>query len=345
MGATASRRDTDQLERIAQRLATSIGDALSDGGASVQARPLALRRWERSALLQRVDAPHAVLSATLGGELDGATLTVLLRGSDIATLGHLGRGSPAESIEEARQRGTLEAADLEYVAELGARMFPLLDTALRESADFPVGVTLRSHGSLAPGEDATDMLASGDVVALEVALKLDTCADSKGFLVLDAASAERLNGGPLALADGDDEIPQAPIIGRLAAFLADGSLLREVHRSCRRVGLELRRHGRREIPNPAAHRGDVVLIDVPVGEERRLDWCQRLKGYDPDIRVMVLLHHPSRSRVLRAFKSRADAIVGCPISEAALSPKLATLVASTDEPEPEPTEDADDGKL
>jgi hypothetical protein len=33
--------------------------------------------------------------------------------------------------------------------------------------------------------------------------------------------------------------------------------------ACRRVGLELRRHGRGEIPNPAAHKSEIVLLDVP----------------------------------------------------------------------------------
>jgi CheY-like chemotaxis protein len=335
MGATASKHDTDQLQRIVRRLATVLGETLGSSGVPAQCRLLALRRWDRGALLQRLDLPHAVLTAALGGDLEGATLTILLPGPEAVTLAALARQAPPEQIESARQRSALEPADVDFVAELGARLCPALDAALREVADVPVALAFRSHGTLAPGEDAGDMLASGDLVGLEVAIKLGAFPESQGLVVLDAASAQKLNGAPLALADGEDEIPQAAIIGGLAAFLTDASLLREVQRSCRRVGLELRRYGRREIPNPAAHRGDVVLIDVPVGDESRLDWCERLKAYDAEIRVVVLLHHPSRSRVLRAFKSRADAILGCPISESALSPKLQALVQPPDQPEPE----------
>jgi CheY-like chemotaxis protein len=116
-------------------------------------------------------------------------------------------------------------------------------------------------------------------------------------------------------------------------------VLRVLRLSCRRVGLELTRHGRGEIPNPAAHRNEIVVLDVPPGEDRRFDWCRRIKDLSETTRVMLLLHHPSRQRVTQAFLSRADAILGFPCEEPQLSQKLEQL---TPEPTTEP-EGPDDG--
>ena len=113
-----------------------------------------------------------------------------------------------------------------------------------------------------------------------------------------------------------------------------------LRRSCRRVGFELRRHGRGEIPNPAAHRNEVVMIDVPPGEERRFDWCRRLKEISSTTKVVLLLHHPSRQRVTQAFLSKADAILGYPCDEPQLSQKLAALLPSAPAPAPATPGDA-----
>lgn len=111
-----------------------------------------------------------------------------------------------------------------------------------------------------------------------------------------------------------------------------------LRRSCRRVGLELRRHGRGEIPNPAAHKNEIVLLDVPPGEDRRFDWCRRIKEISDSTKVVLLILHPSRQRVTQAFLSKADVILGFPCDEQQLSQKLASLVP--DAPPPAPAGDA-----
>ena len=70
-----------------------------------------------------------------------------------------------------------------------------------------------------------------------------------------------------------------------------------------------------------------VTLDVPPGEERRFDWCRRIKDLSETTKVVVLLQHASRQRVTQAFLSRADAIVGFPCEEPQLSQKLDQLLA------------------
>jgi hypothetical protein len=208
-------------------------------------------------------------------------------------------------------------------------------------------IRLQDHGLVKPGLDPDSLLAKGDLVAARLKLRIGSHADSSVFLVLDRTTAEAWNGTPLQAEgtvaeeagaetesassprlsdDGLEDIPAAPLVGVLNAFVDSLESLRVLRRSCRRVGLELRKHNRAQIPNPAAHRDEIVLIEVPVGEERRFNWSRRIKDYCTTAKVVLLLHRPSRSRVTRAFLSRADAILGMPVEELDLSSKLSELI-------------------
>ncbi|MEE9125961.1 MAG: hypothetical protein V3U11_02370, partial [Planctomycetota bacterium] len=160
------------------------------------------------------------------------------------------------------------------------------------------------------------------------------------LVVFDQRTAEELNGAPLEV-EGDaasgsavpeheeeeEDIPEAPIRGQLAAFLAAPKSLRTVRRSCRRQGLELHRFSSTDIPNPAAHKDQLVLIEIPVGEDRRFDWAKRLKDrLDDDVTVVLLLHSPSRRRVVQGCMAKADTIVAWPCTEPQLSAKLDALL-------------------
>lgn len=330
--STASKTTGRSLDRIAHAIVEAFAETVGKLVDHRQVRPGALRRWQRTALMKSFNSTRAVLRVALGKSLGNATATVLFSAADAATIAGIRRMATPEQIDQARGRRTLEDADLEALAELGAAFCETLTPAVNEIADQPTEISLRSHGTLALEEDPHATLGSSELAGIEFALQLGTYPESRGAIAFDLPTAELLNGGPLAASGEDEEIPQAPIVGRLAAFLTDQSLFTEVRRSCRRTGLELERFGRREIPNPAAHRGDIVVLDVPADDDRRFDWCQRLKSYDASIRVVLLLHHPSRARVLRSFKARADAVLGCPTSEAALSPKLQELLEASGEP-------------
>jgi CheY-like chemotaxis protein len=192
-------------------------------------------------------------------------------------------------------------------------------------------------------------------------MKVGDYPESFGALAIDVATAEAWNKTPLEFNSGEataapaaagpatagtsikqdddglESIPAAPIRGTLAAFVLQPEVLKTLRRSCRRVGLDIRRHGRGEIPNPAAHRNEIVLLDVAPGEDRRFDWCRRIKELSDTTKVVLLIHHPSRQRVTQAFLSRADAILGFPCDELQLSQKLGSLVPAEGAPSATPT--------
>lgn len=330
--STASKTSGQSLDRLVHAIVDAFAESLTGFVDHRQVHGGALRRWQRSALTKAFNSTRAVLKVSLGKGLGNATATVLFSAADAATIAGIRRLVTPGQIDSARARSTLDDVDLEALAELGSALCTALAPAVRDLTEQAAEVSFHSHGTLAPDEDPHATLGSSELAGMEFTLQLGTYPESRGAVVFDLATAELLNGGPLAGGE-DEEIPQAPIVGRLAAFLADQSLLAEVRRSCRRTGLELQRYGRRDIPNPAAHRGDIVVLDVPADDDRRFDWCQRLKSYDASIRVVLLLHYPSRARVLRSFRARADAILGCPTSEAALSPKLQELLETTGDPQ------------
>ena len=128
-----------------------------------------------------------------------------------------------------------------------------------------------------------------------------------------------------------DEVPIAPLRGEMACFISDPAVMDVVRSSCRRSGLDLRRHGVSEAPNPTAHKRGLVLLDVPLGQDRRFDWCKRLKHQNPDVRVILLVHHPSKARVLRGLIARADVILGWPLDEPVLCERLNNLIEPSDQ--------------
>ena len=111
----------------------------------------------------------------------------------------------------------------------------------------------------------------------------------------------------------------------LACYLADAATITLVRDACSVLGVEVDRHGPYEIPNPGAHRGGVVLLDVPPGQERRFEWCRRLKKHDRSTRIVLLIHEPSRGRVMRGAMSGADVIAGLPIDADDLAARLRDL--------------------
>jgi DNA-binding response OmpR family regulator len=124
----------------------------------------------------------------------------------------------------------------------------------------------------------------------------------------------------------DDAQPASAIRVVCNAYLTNETLLPVLRRCCQRIGCELRRHARAETPEPTAHRGEIVLMDVPAGVHRQLDACRRIKLADAGTRVALLLHQPSRATVTQAFEAGADAILGLPMDDATLSARLRVLL-------------------
>lgn len=338
-----------ELRTLFAMLTNSIGETLGSlVGRELAVRPGDVGLLDAEALLATFEKPFAVARGALDKGFAGKTLYTLFEAPDAIAMAGMLMMTPDDVIQQRRAKGTIEGEDAEAFGELGNVLYSGMGNVLRENVQ-NVDIRLQDHGVVKPGLDPNGLLAAGPLVAITFRMKVGEYPESTGFLVVDLETAEAWNKAPLETnsadapaaapagptkaapaglrleEDGLQDIPAAPIRGTLAAFLVQADVFRVLRRSCRRVGLELRRHGRGEIPNPAAHKNEIVLLDVPPGEERRFEWCRRIKEFGATTKVVLLLHHPSRQRVTQAFLSRADAIVGFPCEEPQLSQKLDAL--------------------
>lgn len=351
-----------ELRRLFALLTSSIGETLGSlVGRELTVRPQEPEVREVDVFLNSLPKASAVARGAMDKGFAGKTLFALIEVSDAILMAGLLMMTPEDVVNQRRSKGTLEGEDAEAFGELGNVLFSGFGNVLREQVG-NIDIRYQDHGTVKPGVDKDGLLGTEKVLVVPFKLKVGDSAESIGSLVVDVATAEAWNKGPLEFGDaapaagpapaaapatgsvtrGEDDglesIPAAPIRGTLAAFLLHPDVFRMLRRSCRRVGLELRRHGRGEIPNPAAHKNEIVLLDVPPGEDRRFDWCRRIKEISDSTKVVLLILHPSRQRVTQAFLSKADVILGFPCDEQQLSQKLASLVA--DAPPPAPAGDA-----
>lgn len=339
-----------ELRRLFAQLSSSISETLGSlVGRELVVRPGNVHVQSPEDLVGGLPRSCAVARGALDKAYAGKTLCCLFEAPDAVAMAGLLMMTPDEIVAERRAKGTVEGDDAEAFGELGNVLFSGFSNVLREAVG-NIDVRLQDHGVVKPGFDKDELLGSEELVDFTFHMKVGEFPESVGHLVVDRASAELWNKGPLELVaegaevvaapvpakpaapsaprvdeEGLDSIPAAPIRGALAAFVMQPEVLQLLRYSCRRVGLELKRHGRGEIPNPAAHKNGIVLMDVPLGEERRFDWCKRIKDFAPSTKVLLLLHHPSRQRVMQAIHARADAILGFPCEEPQLSQKLEPL--------------------
>jgi hypothetical protein len=354
VGAPVTPASSKPLQRLFAMLAGSLGETL---GALVNtpivARPGELRIVDADEHVRALAKPAAVARGALDKAFAGRTFAAAFDMADAIAMAGLLMMTPQDVIEQRRAAGVLDGEDAEAFHELGNVLYSGLGNVLREQvAD--VDIRQRDHGVVRPGLDKDGLLGAGDLVVCHFALQVGDLPATVGAFAVDLATAEAWNKAPLAragdapaaapaapaapaeapaaaaAATGPDEpfesIPEAPIRGRLAAFVGDPKTIDLVRRCCRRVGLELVRHTSVEVPNPAGHRDEIVVIDVQGNEERRIEWCRRVKEFQPAVRIALLLHRPSRQSVKLAFEAKADVILGLPCAEAHLSQRLAALL-------------------
>jgi hypothetical protein len=344
-----------ELKRLFALLAAAIGETLG----SLVSRQISVRIDEPA--IQDVDTflaalprPCAVARGALDKGFAGKSFLTMIEMADAIAMAGLLMMTPVDVVDQRRVNGTLEGEDAEAFGELGNVLYSGFGGVLREQVG-NIDIRYQDHAVLKPGVDKSGVLGTGQLMVLGIRMKVGDFPETQGALAVDVATAEAWNKGPIELGGADappppttagqpataptriedeglDSIPAAPVRGTLAAFVQQADALRLLRRSCRRVGFDLRRHGRGEIPNPAAHRNEVVVLDVPPGEERRFDWCRRIKDMSATTKVVLLLHHPSRARVTQAFLSKADAIIGFPCDEMQLSQKLGTLLPAAPAP-------------
>ena len=356
-GSTLKHGTGEELKKLFAMMTSAISETLGSlVGRTLVLKPGEVEVLDNEALVASLSRPCVVARGALSKDFAGKTLYVMFEIQDAVAMAGMLMMTPDHTIEQRRAKSTLEGEDLEAFGELGNVLYSGIGNALRENVP-NADIRLQDHGQVQPAVDKDNLFATGGLAAFNFRMKVGDFPETTGYLVTDLATAEAWNKGPLECGDDgsaaaaanakdmqapgggrlDDDldgIPAAPIRGVLAAFVLEQDVFRTLRRSCRRVGLELRRHGRGEIPNPAAHKNQIVLLDVPPGEDKRFDWCRRVKEFHASSKVVLLIQHPSRTRVTQAFVSRADVILGFPCDEAQLSQKLSALLP--EEPPPAP---------
>jgi len=345
-GSTLKSGTGKELRRLFAMLTGAIGETLGSlVGKELQIRPDEALVLDGEALVGSLPRTFAVVRGGLDKDFAGKHLLTMFEAPDALTMAGMLMMTPEDVIQQRRAKGTIEGEDAEAFGELANVLCSGIGNVLRENVT-NVDLRLQDHGVVKPGLDKDNLLGSAPLLALRFQIKVGDYPESIGYLVTDLQTAESWNKGPLetgseaapaaakpagsATARAEDEgmadIPAAPVRGTLAAFVFVPEVFRALRRSCRRAGLEMRRHGKGEIPNPAAHKNEIVLVDVPPGEDRRFDWCRRIKDFGGNTKVVLLLHHPSRQRVTQAFLSRADVILGYPCDEQQLAQKLTAML-------------------
>lgn len=329
MTAIETAKKNDKLESLLGSVLDSGIRALTNlVGQEVKGQMGQLMEVDPGELVGGFDGPHAVVCGALDRDYHGQTFRFVIPAREATTLSGYVMMSPEETIEGRRQTGTLEGEELETFAEVANVLCSSFDSVLQEIADGDIVLRAHESGVVQPGTDASDLLGNGDsLVGYTFDFSVGDHPESKGWLLLEPPTAERLSGSHRGT---EAEIPAAPVRGQLTTYLVDQEILDELRKSCRRVGLELDQRARGEVPNPAEHKKSLILIDVPPGDTRRFDWCKRLKQHNADVKVALLIHHPSRSQVLKAFLAQADVVMAWPITEAEMSPRLAGLLPPDD---------------
>ena len=345
-GTTIKQGTGEELKRLFGMLGGSITGSLGPlVGRAIVVEALEPEVIEVATLVAGIDRPCALARGIMEKGFAGKVLYALFDLPDaVAMTGHLMLATD-EVIAERRTKPTFEIEDAQAFGELGNVLFAGFAYVLREQLG-NIDVRMQDHSVVQPGLHK-GLFGTEPLVVFSFRLRVGEHPESIGRLVVDRVTAEAWNKAPLESQDpaldarsapsygagaptkddeGFDSIPAAPIRSTIAAFVAQPEVFPTLRRSCRRVGFDLRRHGRGEIPNPAAHKNEVVLLDVPPGEERRFDWCRRIKELSPSTRVVLLIHQPSRQRVVMAFMSHADVILGFPCEEADLSLKLGSIL-------------------
>lgn len=352
-------KKTKKLKKLFSAMANAIVETLKsliDQPLSITSGALELTDGET--ITSNLSGHAVVVRGALDKDFAGSTLRFLFDAKDATAVASFMMMTPSDVIDEKRKAGTLEGEDMEAFGEVGNVLCSGVDGILRDSIGSTIGLRVQDHGLVKPGLDSDGFLGEEQFLAFTYKFKVGSYPETDTKILVDLETAETWNGGPILdeevsdhqtpaeaqkpiTDEGEepeslDSIPAHEIRGKMACYVIDNLLLETIRKSCRRVGLELDRHTVSEVPNPSAHKGDVVLLDIPIGEEKRFEYCKRMKEFGSEIKVAVLIHHPSKKRILQGFMAKADIILGWPVDEGVLSAKLNSLLA---EPVPDETDD------
>lgn len=326
-----------------QTVIAEVSAVIAETVSMISARDVRVIPKQRGSILDiegwlwLLTQPKAFVDAVLTGEHWGKGFGLAMDETEAVTLAATLREAPDIVIEEHRRAGLRDwhEAAFDEVCQL---LCQALEHVVHEVLGGQVGLERRRTGLVRPGYDPAGILGEGDRVIYDLAIEIADFPAAELQLILDPAAATLCNGGedPVALpvtedltpapAEALESIPAAPIRGQLRAFVGSQELNQVLRCAGRRIGLEIDRRPRTEIPNPAAFGDELLLIEIQVGEERRFDWAKRLKQQNPGLAVTLLIHEPSRARVIRGLLTKADLVLAWPCKETQLSAKLGKLL-------------------
>ena len=351
------------LKPLLEACVWSIRETLSSlVGRKIEVAPTGFTANTPDDIVSGMRGQVAIVRGALDKDFAGKTVRFVCEAGEATTLAGAMMMTPDEVIVERRKAGLLQGEELEAFAEVANVLCSAIDTVLRQRLGGTAGMRLQDHATLSPGAADTSVLGETDFFQLSFSIEVEKFHATSACSLVDRETGEMWNGGPgqfgaAAPAAGatvaektvtphaagvecegeEDDGPPAPVRGHLAAFLVDGNTATVVRKTCRRVGLEVDRRPRSEVPNPALHKEHIVLIEVPPNDERRFDWCRRIKTFHPQTKVVLLLTMPSRAHVLHAARVGADAVLGHPLSIPHLVSKLNTVVEAMLAAAPPPT--------
>ena len=228
------------------------------------------------------------------------------------------------------RRRESSAPDVATLADCARRA---AGTALDEGGAGTTGASLDDVVELGGPQGHEALTANARFVARRVWVRAPDDVGVELLALLDASGADALARSWSARPSTFHDAVPVPasgttVKGRVQRFVHDPSTAEIVERAAARAGLAIDRHGPADAPNPGAIQDGIVILDVPVGHERRIDWCARLKQRRSGIAVVMLLHHPSRARVLRGLVARPDVLLGLPVDDATLAERIRSLVST-----------------
>lgn len=337
--AEATRKQTlhPLLEACCGAICEELGSRV---GRKIDVEPTGLSATTPAEVAARQKSPVAIVRGKLDKHFEGKTLRFLCDVAEAATLAGAVLMQPEDILAKHRQAGVLEGKELEAFAEVAQVVCASIDAVLRKQLG-STGLQRQDHATLAPAATDTSMLGDDELYELALTIQVASYPPTQASILIDRDTGDRWNGGPVAFGpfseDAEpteaDDGPAAPVRGRLAAFVVDGHTTPMLRKVCRRVGLELDKRPRGEVPNPAANHDAVIFIEIPPSDDRRFDWCRRIKTFRPQTKVAVLLVLPSRHQVLQAARAGADVVLGHPISREHLAQKLTALLEPEATPE------------
>jgi len=334
------------LKPLLEACCWSVRDTLGSlVGKKVQVDPRALTATTPESVAARLRSRAVVVRGRLEAELTGHNVCFLCDVGEAITLAGAMLLAPDEAVAKKCTARVLAGDEEAAFAEIANAVCSGIDSVLRDHLGGTTTLRLQDHVLLEPGAADLGPLGREPLYELTFSLQVGDFPRATASLLVDKHTGECWNGGPVEFAAGtaadgagpaesdDEEDPAAPVRGRLAAFLVDGHTTPVLRKACRRIGLDLDKRPRGEVPNPAANRDAVVLIEIPPADDRRFDWCRRIKTFRAETKVALLLVLPSRHQVLQAARAGADVVLGHPLAKEHLVAKLSALLDGAPNPE------------